>query len=58
VIEQQLRPCVEAATPETPVNQEILDNIKAAKAAKAEGTDFTYDERDVILYSRSNLFLA
>jgi multifunctional beta-oxidation protein len=34
-------------------NQEILANIEAAKKAKAEGTDFSYDERDVILYSKS-----
>jgi multifunctional beta-oxidation protein len=52
VIKHQLRRYVEAAKPETPVNQEILDNIKAAKSAKADGTDFTYDERDVILYSK------
>jgi hypothetical protein len=58
VIEQQLRPCVEAAKPEAPVNQEILDNIKTAKAAKAEGTDFTYDERDVILYSKLQSLLG
>ncbi|KAM0708568.1 hypothetical protein Q7P35_005220 [Cladosporium inversicolor] len=32
-------------------NQEILANIEAAKKAKAEGTDFAYDERDVILYN-------
>jgi multifunctional beta-oxidation protein len=34
-------------------NKEILANIEAAKKAKAEGTDFSYDERDVILYSKS-----
>lgn len=33
-------------------NKEVLDAIEAAKKAKAEGTDFTYDERDVILYSK------
>lgn len=33
-------------------NKEILANIEAAKKAKAEGTDFSYDERDVILYSK------
>jgi len=32
-------------------NKEILANIEAAKKAKAEGTDFSYDERDVILYN-------
>jgi multifunctional beta-oxidation protein len=34
------------------VNQEILDNIQAAKKAKAEGTVFEYTDRDVILYSK------
>ena len=33
------------------MNQEILDNIEAAKKAKAEGTEFKYEERDVILYN-------
>ncbi|KAF2805659.1 multifunctional beta-oxidation protein-like protein [Mytilinidion resinicola] len=33
------------------VNQEILSAIDAAKAAKAEGTKFVYDEKDVILYN-------
>jgi multifunctional beta-oxidation protein len=33
------------------VNQEILDNIAAAKKAKAKGSDFKYEERDVILYN-------
>jgi len=33
------------------VNQEILDNIAAAKNAKAAGTEFTYEEKDVILYN-------
>ncbi|MCJ1359307.1 MAG: bifunctional hydroxyacyl-CoA dehydrogenase/enoyl-CoA hydratase fox2 [Icmadophila ericetorum] len=37
------------------VNQEILDNIEKAKKAKAEGTEYQYDDRDVILY---NLGLA
>lgn len=32
-----------------------MDNIAKAKAAKAEGTDFVYDERDVILYSKLDL---
>jgi len=36
-------------------NQEILANIDAAKKSKAEGTDFSYDERDVILYSELKL---
>jgi len=34
-----------------PVNQEILDAISKAKAAKANGTDFEYTEKDVILYN-------
>lgn len=33
------------------VDQEILDNIQRAKEAKAEGSKFSYDDRDVILYS-------
>jgi hypothetical protein len=33
------------------VNQEILDNIAAAKAAKAKGTEFKYEDKDVILYN-------
>lgn len=33
------------------MNQEILDNIAAAKSAKASGTEFTYEEKDVILYN-------
>ncbi|RFU35817.1 hypothetical protein B7463_g533, partial [Scytalidium lignicola] len=33
------------------VNQEILDNIEAAKKAKAKGSEFTYEERDSILYN-------
>jgi len=32
-------------------NQEILSAIESAKKAKAEGTEFTYTERDVILYN-------
>ncbi|KAF2489552.1 putative peroxisomal multifunctional beta-oxidation protein AoFox2 [Lophium mytilinum] len=32
-------------------NQEILSAIEAAKAAKAEGTKFVYDDKDVILYN-------
>jgi multifunctional beta-oxidation protein len=35
------------------VDQEVLDNIEKFKAATAEATDFTYDDRDVILYSES-----
>lgn len=34
-------------------DKEILGNIEKALKAQAEGTDFTYDERDVILYSKS-----
>ena len=33
------------------MNQEILDNIAAAKKAKATGSDFKYEERDAILYN-------
>lgn len=33
------------------MNQEILDNIEAAKKAKATGTEFKYEEKDVILYN-------
>jgi multifunctional beta-oxidation protein len=33
------------------VNQEILDNIAAAKKAKAQGTEFKYEDKDVILYN-------
>ncbi|THZ02967.1 multifunctional beta-oxidation protein-like protein [Aureobasidium pullulans] len=32
-------------------NDEVLVNIEKAKNAKAEGTEFKYDERDVILYN-------
>lgn len=32
-------------------SQEILSNIEKALKAQADGTEFTYDERDVILYS-------
>lgn len=35
------------------VNEEILANIEKAKKAQAEGTEFSYDDRDVILYSKS-----
>ena len=39
--------------PQSPGNakQEILDNIEAAKKAQAEGSRYTYDDRDVILYN-------
>lgn len=33
------------------MNQEVLDAIEAAKKAKAKGTEFKYEERDVILYN-------
>lgn len=33
------------------MNQEILDNIAAAKKTEAAGTEFKYDDRDVILYN-------
>ena len=33
------------------VDQEILDNISKAKRAQAAGTEFSYDDRDVILYN-------
>lgn len=33
-------------------NQEILDNIEQAKKAKAQGTEYAYEDRDVILYSK------
>lgn len=33
------------------VDQEILDKIAEAKAAQANGTEFSYEERDVILYN-------
>ena len=34
-------------------NQEILSAIETAKSAKAEGTPFSYDDKDVILYNLS-----
>lgn len=37
---------------------DYLAAIETAKKAKAEGTDFSYDERDVILYSKSKLCLS
>ncbi|KAF2395755.1 NAD(P)-binding protein [Trichodelitschia bisporula] len=33
------------------IDQTVLDNIAKAKSAKAEGTEFVYTERDVILYN-------
>jgi multifunctional beta-oxidation protein len=33
------------------VNQEILDNIATAKKTKAQGTEFKYEDKDVILYN-------
>lgn len=33
------------------VDQSILDNIAKALKAKAQGTDFSYTERDVMLYN-------
>jgi multifunctional beta-oxidation protein len=33
------------------VNQDILDNIKAAQNARAKGSVYTYGDRDVILYN-------
>lgn len=36
-----------------PQNSDVLSNIESAKRMKAEGTTFTYDDRDVILYNLS-----
>ena len=33
------------------VDQNVLDNIERAMKAKSEGSEFDYDDRDVILYS-------
>jgi len=33
------------------VNQEILDNIEAAKKTDGKGTEFKYEEKDVLLYN-------
>ncbi|KAI9800835.1 MAG: bifunctional hydroxyacyl-CoA dehydrogenase/enoyl-CoA hydratase fox2 [Sarcosagium campestre] len=33
------------------VNREILANIEAAKKATSQGSEFTFDDRDVILYN-------
>lgn len=41
------------AKPSSAPNQEILDNIAAAKKATAEGSEFLYEDKDVILYSES-----
>ncbi|KAL2061791.1 hypothetical protein VTL71DRAFT_7169 [Oculimacula yallundae] len=35
----------------TEVNEEILANIEKAKKAEGSGTEFKYDERDVMLYN-------
>ena len=36
---------------------EYLKKIEEAKKAKAEGTEFAYDERDVILYSKCSAYV-
>lgn len=33
------------------MNDEILANIEKAKKAEAQGTEFTFEEKDVILYN-------
>ena len=33
------------------MNEEILANIEAAKKAESSGTDFKYEERDIMLYN-------
>jgi multifunctional beta-oxidation protein len=33
------------------VNHEVLDNIEKAKKAEGQGSEFSYDDRDVILYN-------
>lgn len=33
------------------MNQEILDKIAAAKKAEASGSEFTFEERDIMLYN-------
>ena len=33
-------------------NKEILANIEKAKKAKAEGTEYSYDDKEIILYSK------
>ncbi|KAH9222109.1 multifunctional beta-oxidation protein-like protein [Leptodontidium sp. 2 PMI_412] len=35
----------------TPVNEEILANIEKAKKAEGSGTEFKYEERDIMLYN-------
>ena len=40
-----------AGSAESKVNQEILENIEQAKKKPAKGTEFGYDDRDVILYN-------
>ena len=40
-----------ASKKENTVDQQILDNIEKAKKAKGSGTEFSYDDRDVILYN-------
>ena len=32
-------------------NKEILANIEKAKKAKAEGTEYSYDDKEIIIYS-------
>ena len=39
------------AKKEVKVDQEILDNIEKAKKAEGSGTEFSYDDREVILYN-------
>ena len=39
------------AKPQGKVNQEVLDNIAAAQKAEAQGSRFSYDDREVILYN-------
>lgn len=39
-------------------NQKYLENIENAKKAKTEGTEFSYDDKDVILYSASDPLLT
>lgn len=39
------------------VDKEILAAIEKAKKAQAEGTEFAYDQRDVILYSESHFHI-
>lgn len=33
------------------MNEEILANIEKAKKAEAKGTEYKYEEKDVILYN-------